>query len=115
MSEMEENINIDAGNCASSEPFALRVLGDSMEPEFEDGCIVIIDPSGIPKNGSYVIAQHEGNYIFRRLAIIGTEKYSLVPLNTGYENVTLDNLGLISGVVIQKSDARRRNKNKHYM
>ena len=28
-------------SCSSSEPFALQVIGDSMEPEFPDGCIVL--------------------------------------------------------------------------
>ena len=32
--------------CAASEPFALRVLGDSMLPEFAEGAIIIIDPAG---------------------------------------------------------------------
>jgi len=39
---MEEKLNseldlMDSSGCASSEPFALRVMGDSMEPEFKDG------------------------------------------------------------------------------
>jgi len=33
------------------EPFALRVSGDVMAPEFNDGCIIIIDPSGVVKDG----------------------------------------------------------------
>ena len=32
------------GSCGA-ELFALRLTGDSMEPEFKDGCIIIIDPS----------------------------------------------------------------------
>ena len=30
--------------CASAEPFALQVLGNSMSPEFSEGCVVIVDP-----------------------------------------------------------------------
>ena len=30
------------GGCSALEPYALRVLGDSMEPEFPDGCVVIV-------------------------------------------------------------------------
>ena len=33
------------GSCSSLEPYALRVLGDSMEPEFADGCVIIVDPA----------------------------------------------------------------------
>ena len=43
----EELMDMDGSGCASSEPFALRVLGDSMEPEFKDGCVIIIDPDGV--------------------------------------------------------------------
>ena len=59
----------EGGGCASSEPFALRVMGDSMEPEFKDGCIVIVDPASAAAHGAYVIAEHQGDYIFRQLLI----------------------------------------------
>lgn len=32
------------GPCSEREPFALRVEGESMAPEFEDGCVIIVDP-----------------------------------------------------------------------
>ena len=32
--------------CGSSEPYALQVTDNSMEPEFPMNCIVIVDPSG---------------------------------------------------------------------
>ncbi len=34
------------GHCGASEPFALRVMGDDMAPEFRDGHIIIVDPGG---------------------------------------------------------------------
>jgi SOS-response transcriptional repressor LexA len=34
-------------NSCGREPFALRVIGDSMAPEFQDGCIIVIDPEGV--------------------------------------------------------------------
>ena len=39
------------------EPFALRVVGNSMSPEFKDGCIIIIDPEGLMNDGAYVLAR----------------------------------------------------------
>jgi phage repressor protein C with HTH and peptisase S24 domain len=45
-----------SGGCAASEPFALRVLGDSMLPEFAEGVIIIIDPAGTIRDGCYVMA-----------------------------------------------------------
>ena len=38
--------------CSALEPYALRVLGDSMEPEFADGCVIIIDPGYEPSRGT---------------------------------------------------------------
>ncbi len=48
---------IDTTHCEASEPFALRVIGDDMLPEFEDGNIVIVDPGGLVKSGCYVVAK----------------------------------------------------------
>ena len=42
---------------AAAKSFALRVLGDSMAPEFNDGEIIIIEPDGALRDGSYVLAQ----------------------------------------------------------
>ena len=39
--------------------FALKVSGDSMTPIFDDGDIVVIDPTRSPKIGSYVVARSE--------------------------------------------------------
>ena len=46
----------DAG-CSGGESFALRVLGDDMAPEFNEGDIIIIEPDGALKDGSFVLAQ----------------------------------------------------------
>ncbi len=39
--------------------FALKVSGDSMTPVFDDGDVVVVDPSRSPKIGSYVVARSE--------------------------------------------------------
>jgi DNA polymerase V len=43
--------------CAAAEPFALMVLGDSMEPEFREGEVILIEPEGLATDGSFVLAQ----------------------------------------------------------
>ncbi|MGF1547274.1 MAG: S24 family peptidase [Thiotrichales bacterium] len=98
--------------CASSEPFALQVLGNSMEPEFEDGCIVIIDRSARIEHGCYVLAKHQDEYIFRQLKIEG-EQWRLAPLNPHYETLVISSKDAIEGVIIQKA-GRRRSQHKHY-
>ncbi len=103
---------MDIGGCAGSEPFALRVLGDSMEPEFEDGCVIVIEADGVVKNGAYVLAVVNDEYIFRQL-VIDEGRYFLKPLNPAYETVEVQGLEAIKGVVVQKAGTRRRHR-KHY-
>ena len=83
MADISDLTQLDTGGgCASDEPFALRVLGDSMEPEFKDGCIIIIDPSANVEHGKYVMAEVDGEYIFRQFIQEG-ENYFLKPINKG--------------------------------
>ncbi len=99
--------------CAESEPFALRVLGDSMVPEFPEGCIIIVEPSGVIESGCYVVAQHDGAYTFRQLIIEG-DRWLLKPLNPNYPTVEIPGLEAIKGRVIQKAGKYRKDR-KHYL
>ena len=100
------------GGCAASEPFALRVLGDSMLPEFAEGAVIIIDPAGAIRDGCYVMAEVNNEYIFRQLLIVD-EKYFLQPLNDLYDTVEISGQEVIQGVITQKA-GRRRKDHKHY-
>jgi len=100
------------GNCGA-EPFALRVVGDSMAPEFEDGCIIIIDPEGIISDGSYVLARYRDEYIFRQL-VYGEGTYYLKTLAEGHEIIEIPDLVPVEGVVTQQG-RRRRADRKHYV
>lgn len=100
------------GGCSESEPYALRVLGDSMQPEFNDGVIVIIDPAGAMRDGSYVIATYNDELIFRQLRI-HDGKYFLQPLNDLYDTVEISGLDAVTGVVSQQAGKRRKDR-KHY-
>ena len=94
------------------EPFALRVIGDSMSPEFKDGCIIIIDPEGVMSDGSYVLARHGEEHIFRQL-VFGDGCYQLKALEAGHDVIEMPDLSLVEGVVIQQA-GRRRADRKHY-
>ena len=100
------------GGCAASEPFALRVLGDSMLPEFAEGAIIIIDPAGAIRDGCYVMAEVNNEYIFRQLLIVD-EKYYLQPLNDLYDTLEISGQEVIQGVITQQA-GRRRKDHKHY-
>ena len=100
--------------CSGSEAFALRVLGTSMEPEFMEGEIIVIEPEGALRDGSYVLAQHEGEWIFRQLCRRG-EAWQLHALNPAFPDLLLPDLTTVRGVIIQKALPGRRRASKRYV
>lgn len=101
-------------SCSGAEAYALMVLGDSMLPEFEDGDVVVVEPEGLAKDGSYVIAFHNEEYIFRQLHI-QNGAYSLVALNDAYPAQDVPGIDVVKGVVIQKTKPGNRKSFKSYV
>jgi SOS-response transcriptional repressor LexA len=104
----------ESSACGEAEAFALMVLGDSMEPEFVEGEIIIIEPEGLAGDGSYVLAQTDGEWIIRQLAKEGT-CWQLRPLNPAYPATAISDLACVKGVIIQKSKPGRRKASKRYV
>ena len=103
----------DLANCGGSEPFALRVIGDDMAPEFEDGQIIVIDPGGLVKSGCFVVARLGEEAIFRQL-FVEEGSYRLRALRTDLPEIELEKgLEAIVGVVSQRA-GRRRREHKRY-
>jgi SOS-response transcriptional repressor LexA len=100
--------------CAAAEPFALMVLGDSMEPEFREGEVILIEPEGLATDGSFVLAQLGGEWIFRQLVKQGTA-WQLRALNPAYPAADIPDLAAVKGVIIQKSQPGRRKASKRYV
>ena len=105
---------LDDTGCSGSEVFALRVLGDSMAPEFSDGEIIVVEPDGALRDGSFVLAQSGGEWTFRQLARSGGG-WLLRALNPAYAEQPLPDLKAVHGVVIQKCVPGRRRLTKHYI
>ena len=59
--------------CVSLEPFALRVLDDSMAPDLPAGAVVVVDPGEPPEDGALVLLEHEGEVLLRRLRLAAPE------------------------------------------
>lgn len=98
---------MEPNTCVDAEPFALQVTDDSMEPEFRRGCIVVIDPTGVVKDGAYVLAEHGGELVFRRLRI-QAQRVWLDALNEDYPPVEIDSgVAAVKGVVVQRAGSRR--------
>ncbi len=105
---------MDNTGCGAGELYALRVLGDMMEPEFEHGVVIVVDPGGVIETGKFVVAKHGEEFYFRQLERDG-DKYLLKCLNHAYDEVVeLTGVEAIQGVVVQKA-GRRRKERKHYV
>jgi SOS-response transcriptional repressor LexA len=100
--------------CSAAEPFALMVLGDSMEPEFHEGEVILIEPEGLASDGSFVLAQLDGEWTFRQLARHGAG-WRLQALNPAYPAADIPDLDAVKGVIIQKSKPGRRRASKRYV
>lgn len=115
MSHMENN---NGGNsaCEESAAFALQVLGDSMEPEFMDGAIIIVDPSVPLHQNCYVVIDYNGETTFRQFVVRGDDHY-LVALNDNYPEVKLEGEYNIRGVISQQARSRKLGirKARHYI
>lgn len=103
----------ESSPCESSEPYVLMVLGDSMEPEFEEGEVIVIEPDGAVGDGSFVIAYHNDDYTFRQL-IQRDGSWYLHALKEGYPDEPLPDLEGIKGVVTQKKRPGIRGARKRY-
>jgi SOS-response transcriptional repressor LexA len=67
--------------------FALRVKGDSMEPEFIEGDIIIVNPHIKPEHNDYVVVKNEeGEATFKQLKKYGNKRI-LHPLNPKYPDI----------------------------
>lgn len=109
-----------ASACASGEPYALMVLGDSMLPEFEEGWIIVVEPEGVARDGSFVIAyladveREDERYILRQL-VRHPEGWMLKPLNPLYPNIPIERVeDVVKGVVVLKKHPRKRHLQKRY-
>lgn len=101
-------------DCSGAEAFALRVLGQSMTPEFEEGEIIIVEPDGALRDGSYVLAQLGDEWIFRQLRR-HEGGWRLEALHPAFPPHPLADLSAVRGVVIQKARPGRRRASKSYL
>ena len=107
----DPTVNNETG-CAWREPYALQVLGDSMEPEFPDKCIVIIENAERCSNGMYVFVEVEGVRWFRQYRVDENGREWLIALNDLYPEIDLTGLEWkVLGIIIQRNVRR---KVKHY-
>ena len=111
--DLRETILTDLEHPPST--FAMRVRGDSMEPEFTEGDVVVIAPTIQPKPGDFVVAANGGGeatfkqYRSAGLNESGQEVFELWPLNHLYAPMRSDRQKLsIVGTMVEHRRYRRR-------
>ena len=94
----------------SENTFALKVIGESMFPDFIPGEIIYVDPNVKAESGSCVVIRQNGDTeaTFKQLMMDGSKKY-LKALNPNWPNPIIEMLpdATICGVVI--GSYRKRN------
>jgi len=108
----EDYVDREHGGCAENEPYALRVLGDSMVPEFEDGHIIIVEPALSAASGAYVVCEYEGETWLRQY-LEENGRRLLRAVNAEYPVIEVTGRLTIRGIVSQRVGRRRRDR-KHY-
>jgi len=91
-------------NC-SKRAFVLKIQGASMEPRFNQGDHIFIDPEAQAENGSYVVARldDENQATFKQLILDGDKKY-LKALNPDWPEKFIEingNCTIIGKVIYQ--------------
>ncbi len=76
---------------ADPHAYALEISGDSMEPVYRDGDIVIISPAAPLRRGDRVVARtHTGEVMAKELARRSARRIELKSLNPNYPNYAFD-------------------------
>ena len=97
-----EGERISTGIKVRRHTYALIVDGDSMEPEFTDGDIIIVEPDEEPVPGKFVIIrQNGGEATFKQLIKDGS-RWLLKPLNPRYPVMEMREDAVFCGVVKEK-------------
>lgn len=103
--------SVDIGPCG----FGLWICGRSMNPVFNEGDLVIIDPDESPRPGDYVVAKNGSEeatfkkYRPRGVDENGQEVFELVPLNEDYPSMHSDRQHIeIIGVMVEHRIFRKR-------
>lgn len=87
----------------SADAVALRVRGDSMEPRFPDGCVIIVEPHRQPKSGQFVVVRNNdwNEATFKQYVVDGGVKL-LKPLNSRYPVQQIGPGTVLVGVIVRK-------------
>jgi repressor LexA len=88
--DIEEYIDIYPRLVKHGELFALRVQGDSMEPDLRNGDIVIIEKQEFVDNGDVAVVRVNGEDVTLKRVKLTAKGLMLIPSNPAYDPVYFD-------------------------
>lgn len=88
--DIEEYIDISPRFVKHGELFALRVQGDSMEPDLHHGDIVIIEKQEFVDNGDVAVVRVNGEDVTLKRVKLTANGLMLIPSNPAYDPVYFD-------------------------
>jgi repressor LexA len=88
--DVEEYIDIYPRFVKHGELFALRVQGDSMEPDLRSGDIVIIEKQEFIENGDIAVIRVNGEDVTLKRVKLTNKGLMLIPSNPAYDPVFFD-------------------------
>jgi phage repressor protein C with HTH and peptisase S24 domain len=110
-----EESAVQGSACSGKELVALMALGDSMQPEFSEGEILVIEMGRPAQEGDFVIAEvAPEDFIFRQLMRDEQGGWRLHALNPAYPDTAIAGLQIIKGVVTHKKQPGSRKSVKYY-
>jgi len=95
----------------NSEPYALQNIGDMMEPEFSENCIIIVDPGMPIHHQAYAIIDYKDDLYFRQYIVKNNSQF-MHCLNSSHPEIELIDDFEVRGCVIQQK--QRKQKSLHY-
>lgn len=88
--DVEEYIDIYPRFIKHGELFALRVQGDSMEPDIRSGDIVIVEKQDFAETGDTVVIRINGEDVTVKRIKINNNGIMLIPSNQAYDPIYFD-------------------------
>ena len=112
MSEIDNPKALFESACSTnSEPYALQNIGDMMEHEFSENCIIIVDPGMPIHHQAYAIIDYKDELYFRQYNVKNNSQF-MICLNSSYPEIELIDDFEVRGCVIQQK--QRKQKSLHY-
>lgn len=96
----------------SEHTYALTIVGESMAPEYLDGCDIYVDPMvKAEHNDDVIVSTPDGKATFKRLQITNDGQY-LLAINPDYPNriIEVPEGSIICGVVIYSGKPTKNRK-----